>query len=35
MKVGILSNHLRPRVALVDPVLTLSCPPKVDCRQRH
>jgi alcohol dehydrogenase class IV len=29
MKVGILSNYLRPRVALVDPLLTLSCPPKV------
>src|SRR5437667_106645 len=29
MKVGILSNHLRPRVALVDPLLTVSCPPKV------
>ncbi len=29
MKVGILSNHLRPRVAVVDPLLTLSCPPKV------
>ena len=29
MKVGILSNFLRPRVALVDPLLTLSCPPKV------
>jgi alcohol dehydrogenase class IV len=29
MKVGILSNHLRPRVALVDPLLTMSCPPKV------
>jgi alcohol dehydrogenase class IV len=29
MKVGILSNHLRPRVAVVDPGLTMSCPPKV------
>jgi alcohol dehydrogenase class IV len=29
IKVGILSNHLRPRVALVDPLLTVSCPPKV------
>jgi alcohol dehydrogenase class IV len=29
VKVGILSNHLRPRVALVDPLLTVSCPPKV------
>jgi alcohol dehydrogenase class IV len=29
IKVGILSNHLRPRVALVDPLLTISCPPKV------
>jgi alcohol dehydrogenase class IV len=29
IKVGILSNYLRPRVALVDAVLTVSCPPKV------
>lgn len=29
IKVGILSNHLRPRVAVVDPLLTVSCPPKV------
>jgi alcohol dehydrogenase class IV len=29
MKVGVLSNHLRPAVALVDPLLTVSCPPKV------
>jgi alcohol dehydrogenase class IV len=29
IKVGILSNYLRPRVALVDPRLTLSCPAKV------
>jgi alcohol dehydrogenase class IV len=29
MKVGILSNHLRPRLAVVDPLLTVSCPPKV------
>ncbi|MGE3803634.1 MAG: iron-containing alcohol dehydrogenase [Gemmataceae bacterium] len=29
IKVGILSNHLRPRVALVDPLLTVSCPHKV------
>ncbi|MBI5759998.1 MAG: iron-containing alcohol dehydrogenase [Planctomycetales bacterium] len=28
-KVGILSNHLRPRVAVVDPLLTVSCPRKV------
>src|SRR5206468_302203 len=27
--VGILSNYLRPAVAVVDPLLTLSCPPKV------
>jgi alcohol dehydrogenase class IV len=29
MKVGILSNYLRPRLALVDPLLTVSCPAKV------
>jgi alcohol dehydrogenase len=29
IKVGILSNYLRPRLALVDPRLTLSCPAKV------
>jgi alcohol dehydrogenase class IV len=29
IKVGILSNYLRPRVALVDPLLTVTCPPKV------
>jgi len=29
MKVGILSNYLRPAVAVVDPMLTVSCPPKV------
>jgi alcohol dehydrogenase class IV len=29
MKVGVLSNFLRPRAALVDPLLTVSCPPKV------
>ena len=29
MKVGILSNFLRPKVAVVDPLLTVSCPPKV------
>lgn len=28
VKVGVLSNHLRPRVAVVDPLLTVSCPPK-------
>src|SRR5262249_35483551 len=29
MKVGILSNFLRPAVALVDPLMTKSCPAKV------
>jgi alcohol dehydrogenase len=29
MKVGILSNYLRPMVAVVDPLFTVSCPPKV------
>lgn len=29
IKVGILSNHLRPRAAVVDPLLTVSCPAKV------
>src|SRR5205823_11537971 len=29
MKVGVLSNYLRPRVAIVDPLMTVSCPPKV------
>ena len=29
MKVGILSNHLRPAVAVVDPRLTLTCPRQV------
>src|SRR5579884_1842808 len=29
IKVGILSNYLRPRLAVVDPLLTVSCPPKV------
>jgi alcohol dehydrogenase class IV len=29
MKVGVLSNFLRPKVAVVDPLLTVSCPPKV------
>jgi alcohol dehydrogenase class IV len=29
IKVGILSNYLRPRVAVVDPLLTVSCPRKV------
>jgi alcohol dehydrogenase class IV len=29
IKLATLSNHLRPAVALVDPVLTLSCPKQV------
>jgi alcohol dehydrogenase class IV len=29
VKVGVLSNYLRPRLAVVDPQLTLSCPAKV------
>jgi alcohol dehydrogenase class IV len=29
VKVGCLSNYLRPRLAVVDPLLTLSCPPRV------
>lgn len=29
IKVGVLSNFLRPKVAIVDPLLTVSCPPKV------
>jgi alcohol dehydrogenase class IV len=29
LKVGVLSNYLRPAVAMVDPLLTVSCPPKV------
>src|SRR5262249_7584444 len=29
IKVGILGNYLRPRVAVVDPLFTVSCPPKV------
>ena len=29
MKVGVLSNYLRPAAAIVDPLLTASCPPKV------
>lgn len=29
LKVGILSNYLRPALAVVDPKLTLTCPPKV------
>lgn len=29
VKVGVMSNHLRPRLAVVDPKLTLSCPKTV------
>jgi alcohol dehydrogenase class IV len=29
IKVGILSNWLRPTAAVVDPLMTMSCPPKV------
>jgi alcohol dehydrogenase class IV len=29
IKVGILSNYLRPKAAIVDPLLTRSCPPKL------
>jgi alcohol dehydrogenase class IV len=29
VKVGILSNHLRPRLAVVDPLLTMGCPRRV------
>src|SRR5216684_285860 len=29
IKVGILSNWLRANAAVVDPLMTLSCPPKV------
>jgi alcohol dehydrogenase class IV len=29
VKVGVLSNYLRPRLALVDPLLTVTCPAKV------
>lgn len=29
MKVSSLSNYLRPTAAIVDPLLTLSCPPRV------
>ena len=29
IKVGVLSNYLRPRLAIVDPLLTVSCPAKV------
>jgi alcohol dehydrogenase class IV len=29
IKVGVLSNYMRPKVAIVDPLLTVSCPAKV------
>jgi alcohol dehydrogenase class IV len=29
IKVGVLSNYLRPTVAIVDPLLSVSCPPKL------
>ncbi|HVX14874.1 MAG TPA: iron-containing alcohol dehydrogenase [Pirellulales bacterium] len=29
IKVGVLSNYMRPAVAIVDPLLTVSCPAKV------
>lgn len=29
VKVGLLSNYLRSRLSIVDPMLTVSCPPKV------
>lgn len=29
IKFGILSNYLRPQAAIVDPLLTVSCPPQV------
>ncbi len=29
MKVGILSNYLRPEAAVVDPLMSATCPPKV------
>jgi alcohol dehydrogenase class IV len=29
VKTGLLSEYLRPRVAVVDPLLTVTCPPKV------
>jgi alcohol dehydrogenase class IV len=29
MKVGVLSNYLRPSAAVVDPLLTVTCPPQL------